>query len=261
MENAGNGWWRCRVSFTNLASLSDLRIMVDDGITALNDAGIAYLGDGSSSILIWGAQREASATPTAYQRVTNQFDVTEAGQPNVNYLWFDGIDDRLQSATAIDFSNSDAMTVCLGQRKLSDSAQRTIIGLGAGVDSADGTIQLAAPNAASPTYAFRSRGTAVATAEASGFPQPDLAVLTGQADISDDLLTLRRNGTQVATSGTDQGTGNFANEVLHVGCRNNADQFFSGHLNSGFVINKIIDPAILADYEKYWVGVKAGIDL
>jgi hypothetical protein len=55
--------------------------------------------DNSSSAmdaLIWGAQVEESAEATNYQKVVNEYDVTEAGVPSLHYLDFDGVSDSMQ---------------------------------------------------------------------------------------------------------------------------------------------------------------------
>ncbi|MEN9936053.1 MAG: Nonlabens phage [Chloroflexota bacterium] len=44
---------------------------------------------------VWGAQLETGSTATAYQQVTDQWNVTEAGKPSVSYLAGDFVDDRL----------------------------------------------------------------------------------------------------------------------------------------------------------------------
>jgi hypothetical protein len=250
-----DGFYRCRITKTRVNASTTARIYV----TNANNVN-SYLGTGTGSIELQKSQFEISSNTTAYQKVVTTFDVTEAGQPDVNYLSFDGSNDCLQSTSTVNFSTTDEATVCVGARKLTDASQRSLLELGASVDANSGTFQLTAPNGASTSYAIRSRGTSTVTAEATGFAQPDMAILTGQIDISSDLLTLRRNGVQVATSSSDQGSGNFANATLFIGARNNASDRFLGHLNSGFVINKILDPAVLIAMEK-WVASKAGIDL
>jgi hypothetical protein len=248
ITSLGNGWYICQATYTPQATTVTHRFLCTPAAS------------GTNGILLTGTQIEEGTTKSNYQRVGSQFNVTEAGQPSINYLWCDGVDDCLQSATAIDFSNSYEMTVCVGARKLTDASQRSLIELGASVDANNGTFQLTAPNGASTSYAIRSRGTNTVTAEATGFAQPDMAILTGQIDISSDLLTLRRNGVQVATSSSDQGSGNFANATLFIGARNNASDRFQGHIHSGFVFNKVLDPAILIALEN-WVAEKIGVDL
>lgn len=63
VEDAGNGWYRCSVSFTSNASVTsgNVLILVSDGN---NDITVDL--DGTSSVLIYGAQLEASSVPTSY---------------------------------------------------------------------------------------------------------------------------------------------------------------------------------------------------
>jgi hypothetical protein len=80
----GNGWFRCSITFTATTVISS-RIYIRS-----SDGGGAFAGDGTSGILMWGAQIETGSTATAYQRVTDQYNVTEAGVPSVSYLFFNG---------------------------------------------------------------------------------------------------------------------------------------------------------------------------
>ena len=71
IEDAGNGWYRCWISFTTTTDVSGaLRIFVADGN---NDITVAL--DGTSSIFIWGAQVEDVSgqddpSPSEYQATT-----------------------------------------------------------------------------------------------------------------------------------------------------------------------------------------------
>lgn len=62
--NVGNGWWRVSISLTSSGTASgnvDVRTSTD-GVWANR----IYQGDGTSGILMWGAQLEAGAFPTSY---------------------------------------------------------------------------------------------------------------------------------------------------------------------------------------------------
>lgn len=72
-QDAGNGWWR--VYFTVPSAPQQWFIYTStDGVFANRN----YLGDGTSGILVWGAQLEQRPTVAAYSPTTNQ--------PITNYI-------------------------------------------------------------------------------------------------------------------------------------------------------------------------------
>jgi hypothetical protein len=61
IENYGDGWYRCSITFTSTST--NARFAFD----LLNDAGNnSYLGNGTSGLFLWGAQAETGSVATSY---------------------------------------------------------------------------------------------------------------------------------------------------------------------------------------------------
>ena len=158
------------------------------------------------------------------------------------------MDDWLETA-AIDFSNSDKVTVVAGVRKLSDAARGMVIeGTGS-----TGVFRFEAPVSASATYGMGHQGanaTAVSAAQ-SGYAAPLTSVVTGLMNLGGPLVTLRVNGAQVQTNSTATGGGNFNNSAIYLGRRSGTSLPFNGVLTFAFAINRLLTANELAQVEAY----------
>jgi hypothetical protein len=215
----------------------------------------------SGTFLLGRPQFEASATATAYQRVTDQYNVTEAGVASVGYLFFDGADSM--STSSVDFTATGKMNVFGGVRKLNDAAYNVVVDL-----SADPNTNLGAFNfgtgtvvgdASRRTYSFGvTRPAGVILTGAGIYAAPTTNVFTGIGDISGDRVTLRVNGAQVAQLTDDQGAGNFGNFPMFIGARNGSGNFFSGNLYS-LIVRGASSSSILTSATEGWVASKTGV--
>ena len=258
IQAVGDGWYRCTLTANSLTGTFSPNILFGP---ALVSGSRTYTGDGTSGLFIWGAQLEAGSTATAYQRVTTQYDVTEAGVPPVAYLAFDGVDDFMVTPTIT--PNIDKVQVFAGLRKLSDAAIGMVVELSANSGGANGSLYLIAPNSISAAgYEWRSRGTTAVQATAgSGFASPITSVLTGLGDISGDLATLRIDGTQAAQNTGDQGTGNYLAYPLYIGRRGGTSVPLNGQLYSLVTrFGSNLEANDIANTETY-VASKTGVTL
>jgi hypothetical protein len=205
------------------------------------------------------------AQPTQYQRVgSTPFDVTEAGVESLGYLSFDGIDDFMVTPTIT--PGIDKVQVFAGVRKLSDPAgYASLVELSANASTSSGAFVFFAPGPFGPTvntYVFRSRGTVSAGAGAEAFPAPTTNILAGFGDVAGDSSTLRVDGTQVAQSTDDLGTGNYLAYPMYIGRRGGTLIPFNGQLYS--LITRFgpnLELAQIESTEAYVAGKTAGVTI
>jgi hypothetical protein len=256
MEDFGNGWYRCSVTFTTDVSDTLGQIYI---AAASDNGNVSIVRDGASSILIYGAQLELGSTATAYQRVTSQFDVSEAGVAQIGYLSFDGVDDGMVTPTIT--PGTDKAQVFAGVRKLSGAADGVILETSV-TGTSPGQIAIFAPSVFfGDVYTFVSRGTVRAQAVSSAIPSPTTNVITGIGDISGDRATLRVDGVQVAQDTADQGTGNFLAYPLYIGRRGGTTLPFNGRIYQLIVrFGPNLTDAQIAATESYIAG-KTGVEL
>ena len=220
---------------------------------------LSYTGNGSAYLDIYSAQFELGSTPTAYQKVGAVYDVTESGVASVYTAYFDGVDDCLVSPS-IDFSGTDAMSVFSGFRKTSDAARGMVAELSATTDSNNGSFALTAPNAASATIVYESKGTSLTDTSAT-IAAPADSVIAAVSDISADSNVLRRNGAEAESDTGDQGTGNFGNYPIYVGQRGAASLPYKGFLSALCTRGAATDAALVTSMEKWLAARTPGVTL
>ena len=204
----------------------------------------------TADILAWGADlRSANDTYLPYQRIAAATDYDTVGFPV--YLAFDGSDDSMYTGGNLDLSGTDKVTVFAGVTKLSDAATTFVAETSAQADTNNGAFYLRAPNGATPTYDFLSRGTASGRVTPTGFAAPISNVITCIANIGGDVTQIRVDGVIQTTDTTDQGTGNYGSYVLNVGRRNNASNPFNGRLYQLLVRGAATSDALITQAERY----------
>lgn len=207
-----------------------------------------------------GAVRDKSGNNRHRRQTDNAKRPTLRQSGSLYYIDYNGTSHFL-ATDAIDLTGTDALTLCWGVTKSSDAAFGIVVEVGVNISSATG-IALYAPTSAAPMLGFGSRGTAGALANYNNalVAAPITRVLTGVAKISTDKCILRANGTQIATTVSDQGTGNYANSAVYFGVRGGVSGFFSGDDYGGALYAIEATGADLAAIEAF-VADRTGITL
>lgn len=266
ITNVGNGWFRCSVTFTAGASTL-CRVWTFD--TYANAAAqAAWTGNGTTGILLWGAQlltaADVTATGNAYQRIAaaTVYDTAPVFRP---YLAFDGVDDSLSTA-AINFSTTQKMTLFAGVTKNTDSSAGIIGELTASADANAGGFNFVATNAAgyymqcgAPLDRVYGIGTSFTTAA----PTTDVATVSYDRTIASSVAQIQyRTDAQGPSSAglVLQGvgaSGAFANAAFFIGRRNNASLPFNGRIYELIVRGAASSVTEIADTE-LWVNARTG---
>jgi hypothetical protein len=174
---------------------------------------------------------------------------------------FDGVDDGFETPSTVDLSAYAAITVIwAGSTTNGTSPGQCLVETSADSGSNAGTFAILQPSGAAQMLA-RSRGTVGVTP--SGTYNTALAanaVLTQEAVIATDTMTVRENGVQRINDADDQGTGNYGNHKIYVGARNNGSLRYTGNLGALIIIGGSVSTALRARLETV-AGARIGVVL
>lgn len=238
---------------TDIASLlwwydpSDLSTLFQD---SAGTTPVTADGDPVGRVLDKSGNGYHRIQPTSGSRLTYR---TSGG---LHWLEYGGVDDGMYTAATVDHSVSDEVTICSGVEFGVDSTTEIFIENSSNSGSAPG--KFAFFNATGGVRNWRSTGTNAVTI--SNTVAPSKIVQTGLAKISTDLCKLRQDGAEVATSSSDQGSGNYGNEVIYFGRRNNATLPFSGSEYQSCGFTTVLSGTDLSNIESF-VANKTGVSL
>jgi hypothetical protein len=111
IQNAGNGWYRCTLTYTGAAASQNMGLYV---LPAAYTSGSPHLylwsGDGTSGLYMWGVQDELGAFPTSYiptvaSQVTRNADVATMTGTNFS-SWYN----QSEGTFVCDADTADANT-------------------------------------------------------------------------------------------------------------------------------------------------------
>ena len=190
VEDAGNGWWR--VSWAGVGTGLTRGIFAQlTSLTSSTDQ--SYLGDGSSSIAVWGFQVEAAPTPSSYMptsggtytRTAQSLTVPPAqfAWPEPEYIGPELVTDFStyadQNAFDVDWTRGTGWTFSGGVASFSNPAGTELyqsLSLTAGVYAVTAT---ASYTGQAPTVKFNSPGATNTVALNNGTPTTAILVHNG----------------------------------------------------------------------------------
>jgi hypothetical protein len=217
-------------------------------------------------VYLWGAQLELGSTATPYQKVTTQYDVTEAGVPSCSYLFFDGGSDAMSTSTIT--PSIDKAQIFAGVRKLNDAALDVLLETGLDVTSASypGSLAVFAPSGAgSASYQAFFRGAVGRNFETiTPFAAPVTNVLSfllsNQLPAAGDAIQSRANGVEITATESSNITtaGNFLAYPLYLGGRQATGLFFEGQLFGLIVRFGAALASTNINATEYWLNNKTG---
>jgi hypothetical protein len=251
----GDGWYRVTFSCTNTGTayaVGAVSASADNSVTRADIGAGAGIGSAYNlSRLDFRLSSFSTMNLPAYQRVGNGTagvaDYDTAGFRPM--LYFDGTSDAL-ATSAIDLTGTDQIMALCNVLKVSDAATGLVYEISANITTNNGALYIAAPRlGGSANYGAASRGTSAVTVDYTNaaVAAPNLACLRHVSDISSDSLTLYRNGVSIATSASDQGTGNYGNHALYIGSRAGTSLWFKGYMIPGPLLDTTGIPAALLD--------------
>jgi hypothetical protein len=230
-----------------LPGMNELSILSTAGLLAAYDFTDARTlwSDTARTTPINGTIGQGIAGVTDLMGVYHLQQATATNRPTVQVVngvicpLYDGVSDSLTSVSTLNYAGSDAITVIAAVRKLSDASSTRAIVESAPSSTTNGTYGLFGPRVSGePGFVFASKGTIDRQAGVTtGYAAPVKGVITGIGRISTDTSILRIDGTQVASSALDQGTGTWATATLNVGFRSGGFFYFSGHIAALAIFN------------------------
>lgn len=259
VRDAG-AYWRLLWTVSNNGT-GNTSIQSDIYAAVNTNGGATWVATTQGSAVIWGADlRLAADAAYPYQRVAAATDYADVGVPR-SFL-FDGFDDSLYTASNMDLSGTDKVTVLAGVRKLSDGAAGMLAETSASANVQNGSFFIAVPDniGALGDFGICIRGTTVGYLSSGVVLAPVTRVLSLLSSISAPSRELRLNAVQVAASALSLGTGNFGSHVLFIGRRNNASIPFNGKAYQLIVRGALTDAATLVQAERF-VAQRTGITL
>lgn len=229
LTSLGDGWYRASITYTATTAVYVGIFLLPSDTTTLT-----FTATGSEKAYIWGADlrltNDGVGLPV-YQKVVDSNTYTSIGFPY--YLKSDGVDDSL-STSAINFSGSNKLCSFISIRKLINMTDSEFVSISTNYFTNNGTFSVGVYPSES-NYLVNAKGTAVSSVSLSSYATPITNIITSTFDIGAPSIIVRVNGSQVGSSSSSLGTGNFGNYSMYISARGGAGNF-AGYRAYGIIV-------------------------
>lgn len=198
---------------------------------------------------------------STYSGAVSAIDVRDVSADAVTApyaLQADGVDDFYETASVA--WGTDAVTMCLGLRKLTDTGNQCVVEL-SNTSVNPGTLGVFAPTTASVgRITASSNGTVSRSVTDDTSPPVISRLVTMDAKISTPILRMAINSGAYVTLATTQGTGNYGTYPFYFLRRGGASLPFTGLFCGGVAINRALTAGETSTVET-WQAERTGVTL
>lgn len=184
------------------------------------------------------AQVNTGDEPLPYQRVGNQYDVSQEDVPDVYYIETDGIDDCYQTApidlTMYDSTSLDVACQYLGAIGAGGAA--LVAEFSPSIADSNGAYDMARSGTGLCPWLAQHKGTTQRSLRGTESADHKVAILSMSASISEPDLTAILQGELLNTTAS-QGSGNLGDYPLNLFSRNASSNFFQGRLFGAIIVH------------------------
>ena len=259
ITSVGDGWYRCTKTIITASTTQNI-FLYPQNVVGM----VAYAGNGTSGVYLWGVQFELNTAATPYQKVVTAFEVTEAGVQTCHYCNYDGTNDGMIT-NSIDFTATDKISTFAVIRSTSAGAQ-VVAELSASSSANAGSFLIGSGSFVSGGNRMGGQlagSTVLGYDSPANFPQPafllvsnlyNIAGTTALAEAGLRVNTVVQSPLNAGAAGS-AGTGNFGNYRLNLGRRGN-DQVtptlpFNGRDYGIIVTGKLATSAQIGNAENF----------
>ena len=241
VTSAGNGWYLVKLT-ADCTSFDASSVPTFLGVDA--NGSYSSFANETSEFFLSAPQLELGSTRTAFQETATHYDVSQHGQSQVYYLWFQGAEYGSISDIGFNSALDRSVTVVAGVVASTGTPKQTIVHFGDVEDAFGDGVHVHVDNNEIKNKSLGSNAVTVETSDVGGQIEfPLTSAIFASTNLSTDVVDVSLGSQAHSSTGTGVNGGTFNNLRLQIGASNTdstADTFFDGRIYQIIVVNKIL---------------------